>query len=238
MDDSDTLSEDAEQFDDRDHRTGGCSCCGAGDDRFEYYTRKVRLESEGELIEPDGDTGILEVDLPEDVQDSLEGFLQGASVQTLGDWVEEVRAGTGGGAIAVEDLCHEEEDTGHWGEIDGERYHFTCFFDAVVLAALTAERVEIVSESPEGTEVEATVDENGELTVDPPGTLVSFGVLTTAGSVPEGEPTREDVYASVCPVVKAFPSPGAYEEWSRTVPAATVAMPLFDATAIAAALVE
>lgn len=237
MNEPDTPSDDGVSFEGEDDRAG-CSCCGGSDDDFEYYTTKVRLESEGALIAADDETGILDVELPEEVQDALERFLDGARVATLGDWVREVRAGTGGGSIAVEDLCHEQADTGHWGEIDGERYHFTCFFDAVVLAAITDERVEIASESPDGTRVEATVTGDGELTVDPPGTLVSFGILTTEATVPDGDPTREDVYASVCPVVKAFPSPQAYESWRRTVPAATVAMPLVDATDIAAALVE
>lgn len=238
MDEPNPLSDDTELLDDGHDQADACSCCGGTDDDFEYYTTKVRLESEGELIEADDDTGILDVELPDDVQDALERFLHGASVRTLGDWVGEVRAGTGGGPIAIDDLCHERADTGHWGERDGERYHFTCFFDAVVLAALTDDQVEIVSESPDGTQIEATVTGDGELTVEPRGTLVSFGVVTTEASIPDGEPTREDVYASVCPVVKAFPSPQAYEVWSRTVPAATVAMPLVDATDIAAALVE
>jgi len=238
MADPDTPSDSTELFGKESNQTQGCSCCGDTDDRFEYHTAKVRLQSEGELIETNADTSALAVRLPDDVQGALERLLHGGSVQTLGDWVDEVRERTGGGSIAIEDLCHEQEETEHWGDIDGQRYYFTCFFDAVVLAALTDERVELESESPEGTTIEATATNGGDLRVDPPGTLVSFGVATTEALVPDDEPTREDVYSSMCPVVKAFPSPQSYERWSRTVPAATVAMPLEDATDIAAALAE
>lgn len=218
--------------------TDGCSCCDSLDAEFEYFATKLRLESEGKLIEPDGETGVLDAELPEELQSALGQFLDAGPVQTLGDWVAEVRERTGGGSIDIEDLCHDQADTRHWGELEGERYHFTCFFDAVVLAALTDERVEIRTESPEGTTIEATVTGDGDLEVDPPGTLVSFGVATTPDAIPDGEPTREDVYGAVCPVVNAFPSPQAYERWSEVVPAATVAMPLEDATAVATAIAK
>jgi len=218
--------------------TEGCSCCDGAESDFEYYATKVRLESDGELIDPDEGTGVLDVELPGELQAALGLFLDGSPVATLGDWVDEVRERTGGGAIAVEDLCHEQGDTAHWGELDGERYDFTCFFDAVVLAALADEHVEVRTESPGGTAIEVTVTGDGSLTVDHPETLASFGVVTAPAAVPDGEPTSEDVYAAVCPVVKAFPGPQAYERWARSVPAATVAMPLANATDLATALAE
>lgn len=242
MDERDTGSDDRESTERVRPTAGtsadGCSCCGDVDADFEYFATKVRLESHSQLIDPDEETSVLDVELPGELRAALGRFLDGATVRTLHDWIAEVRERTGGGSIAIEDLCHERRETDHWAALDGEQYHFTCFFDAVVLAALTDERVEIRTESPDGTEVEATVTGDGTLTVDPPGTLVSFGVVTTPGATPDGEPAHEDVYASVCPVVKAFPSPQAYDRWDPAVPATTVAMPLDRATAVAGALVK
>jgi hypothetical protein len=216
----------------------GCACCTGRDQAFEYHARTVRLETNGELIDPEGDTGVLDAPLSPDVRRALARFLDGSTVRTLRDWVGAVRDRTGGAAIDMEDLCHEQAETPHWGELDGDRYHFTCFFDAVVLAALAEAPVDVRTESPDGTVIEATVAGDGDLTVDPPGTLMSFGALTVPSVIPDGEPTREDVYAAICPVVKAFPSPGAYERWSTSVPAATIAIPLADATAVAAAIAD
>lgn len=241
MDDTDTGRETDELTGSEtdDSGTETCDCCGSGGGAdFEYYATKVRLESESSYVESDGESSVLEAGLPDEFREAMGGFLGGATVETLGDWVDEIRRGTGGGSIALEDLCHEDSPTGHWGDLDGERYHFTCFFDAVVLAALTDRRVDVRTESPGGTVIEATATGDGDLTVSPPETLVSFGVSTGPGAIPEGKPTHEDVYAAVCPVVKAFPSPQAYEQWAEAVPAATVAMPLEDATELATALTE
>lgn len=262
MEDTDPGSEAVESSADGSDRSEGptetCACCsgdeagfgddgggntgdveaGDGEDAFEYYAVKVRLESESSLIEADEGSSVLDAELPGELQDAARRFLGDVSVETLGDWAGEVRRRTGGGSIAVEDLCREREATGHWGDLDGERYHFRCFFDAVVLAALTDRRVELRTVSPGGTVIEATATGDGELSVSPAGTLASFGIATTAGATPDGDPTREDVYEAVCPVVQAFPTPQAYERWADTVPAATVAMPLADATELAAALAE
>lgn len=215
----------------------GCSCCSGSSTDFEYYATKVRLETESKLLDSDESSSVLDVELHDELQTALEQFLNGSTITTLNDWVAEIRNRTGGGGIAIDDLCHESDETDHWGEIDGERYHFTCFFDAVVLASFTDDRVAIRTESPSGTEIEATITEDGDLTVEPPETLVSFGVVTTPEALPDGEPTPEDVYACVCPVVKAFPSPQAYDRWAPSVPATTVAIPLDEGTAIADALV-
>jgi hypothetical protein len=216
---------------------GECSCCDGPEADFEYYATKVRLETEAKLIDPNEAGGVLDVELHGELQDALGQLLNGSPVTTLDDWVAEVRERTGGGPITIEDLCHESEETGHWGEVDSERYQFTCFFDAVVLATLTDDPVDIRTESPTGTEIEASITGTGDFAVDPPETLVSFGVVTTPEAIPDGEPTREDIYASVCPVVKAFPSPQAYDRWHPAVPATTVGIPLAEATSIADALV-
>jgi hypothetical protein len=222
----------------RSDAAAGCSCGDGAASDFDRHVARLRREYSPELIQDDGDAGVLETALPPGVQTALGRFLGVATVRTLGDWVREVKGRTGGGAIAVGDLCHERRETPHWGELDGERYHFTCFFDAVVLAALADAPVDVRTEAPDGTVIEATVTGDGDVAVEPSDALVSVGIRTDPSVVPDGEPTHEDVYTAVCPVVKAFPSPTAYESWRDGVRAATVGMPLADATALATALAE
>lgn len=183
-------------------------------------------------------SAVLDAELPDDVASTLGTFLGVASVDTLGEWVDEVRHQTGGGSIAVDDLCHAAEPTNHRGVVDGETYYFDCFYDAVVLSALTESSVEIHTESPDGTTVEATASGTDDLTVTPANAVFSFGVSESIDPPEARDPTHADVYAAVCPYVRAFPSKAAYENWAATVPAATVATPLAGATELAASLVE
>ncbi|MFB6270022.1 MAG: organomercurial lyase [Halobacterium sp.] len=176
--------------------------------------------------------------LPSDLRTALEQFLDADSVRTLGDWATEIRDLTGGGAIAVDDLCHTDRATAHYGEVDGERHYFACFYDAVVLAALTDSRVHVHTESPDGTVVEAVADEDGAVTASPPEAVFSLGVSERATPQDGGTVTHEDVYAAVCPYVRAFPDAAAYEDWAADAPAATVAVPFASAAAFSAALVE
>ena len=159
-------------------------------------------------------------------------------VETLGDWLAEVRRRVGGGAIAVEDLCHADEETGHWGELDGETYHFQCFYDAVVLSALAETPVDVRTESPDGTVIEARAAGTDDLTVAPESAVFSFGVAESVEPPADEGPSHADVYAAVCPYVRAFPDADAYARWAATVPAVTVAMPFAGATDVAEKLVE
>ena len=181
---------------------------------------------------------VLEADLPDDVGIRLGRLLGGDPVETLGDWVAEVRRRTGGGSIAVEELCHADADTPHWGGFDERTYHFRCFYDAVVLSALIDDPVDIRTESPEGAVIEAEAAGTDDLRVTPETAVFSFGVDEHVDPPTNERPSKEDVYSAVCPYVRAFPDPAAYEAWAESVPAATVALPLSGATDVAAALVE
>lgn len=181
---------------------------------------------------------ILDAALPADIARLLGRLLNDDPVTTLGAWVTQVRRHTGGGSIAVDDLCHTDVDSPHRGELDGETYGFRCFYDAVVLAALADKPVDIRTESPGGVAIEAIAAGTDHLRVTPPAAVFSFGVDEAVEPPEAGAPSNADVYAAVCPYVKAFPDPAAYEAWAETVEAATVAIPLTGATAIAGALVE
>lgn len=183
-------------------------------------------------------TPVLETQLPEDLQRPLGRLLGEAPVETLGEWIDAIRRHTGGGPISTEQLCHVSTQTPHWGELGGTRYHFRCFFDAVILSALVDEPVDLRTESPDGAVVLAEAAGTDELEVSPETAVFSFGVAE-AVTPPEADgPSAVDVYAAVCPYVRAFPHPDAYHRWADAVPAATVAMPLSEGTDVAAALVE
>lgn len=198
------------------------------------YERNRKHSSQSDRWLPD--SAVLETPLPSDVQTALGRLLGEESIETLAAWVAAVRRRTGSGSIAVDELCHADEQTPHWGEIDGKRYYFRCFYDAVLLSALAERPVAIRTESPDGTEIEARAVGTAELTVVPDAAAFSFGVDETVAPS-DGEPSTADVYAAVCPYVRAFPEPAAYERWAVSVPAATAAMSLAGATDLAAALV-
>jgi hypothetical protein len=178
----------------------------------------------------------LDQQLPDDLRTALGRFVGIQSVDTLAVWSEQIRQLTGGGSIDVEQLCHTDETTAHWGEVDGERYHFRCFYDAVILAALEDEPVDIHTVSPDGVVVEARAAGSETLSVTPDTAVFSLGIALDAHEPSGGDPTLQDGYAAICPYVKAFPDRDAYEAWATGVPAATVGMPLSGATAFARAL--
>lgn len=221
-----------------DESTDNRACCApvgetaAGEDATEDVDGGPTGDGEAERWRPD--EGVLETALPADLRAALGEFVGEESVDTLGEWVEAVRRHTGGDAIAVGDLCHAPVRTGHWGELDGKRYDFRCFYDAVVLAALADEPVDIHTESPDATVIEARAVGDEELLVMPATAVFSFGIA--ADPPGDGDPSVEDFYTAGCPYVKAFPDRDAYEQWAGTVPAHTVAMPLSGATELAAAI--
>jgi len=190
----------------------------------------------------DTDSGIDEIDvldaqLPDELRSALGRFVGTESIDTLGEWATEIRRLTGGGAIDVDQLCHTDTETEHWGTAGDERYYFQCFYDAVILAAVENRSVDIHTVSPGGTVVEARAVGNDELSVTPEEAVFSLGIGTDAHDQSGGNPTLQDGYAAICPYVKAFPDREAYEQWADRVPAATVVMPLAGATDVASALV-
>lgn len=210
-------------------RAEGCPCCSNTD---------ASTSDSGRSTDPwIADEAVLDADLPPELQSALGRFLDESPVPTLGEWAREVRRRTGGGSIDFEALCHTDGITEHRGRVGDREYHFACFYDAVILAAITEEPVEIRTQSPDGTTIEADADGDGTLTVRPEGAVFSFGIDDRAVTTGRDRPTLEDGYAAICPYVRAFPDREAYQRWAASVPAATVAMPLAGATDLAAALV-
>jgi alkylmercury lyase len=183
-----------------------------------------------------GDGNVLEAELPTDFQTTMSRFLGGANVATLGDWVEALRELIGG-SISAEELCHADDDTPHRARMEGETYHFQCFYDAIALSQLRDQSVDVRTESPGGEVVEARVT-GDVIHTKPADAVTSFGVRANAPAAVEEEPSIGEVYGAVCPYVKAFPDRAAYADWALDVDAATVALPLADGMPIAGALVE
>lgn len=207
-----------------------CACGGRSDRRATNAdATTARWPADGSAID---------AELPEDVRGALGRLVGENAVETLGDWIAEARRRTVGGTVTTEDLCHADEETGHRGELAGETYHFQCFYDAVILSALAESPVDIRTESPDGTVIEVRASGTADLTVTPEAAVFSFGVEESVEPPEDGEPSHADVYAAVCPYVRAFPDREAYDRWAKTVPAATVAVPLAGATEVAERLVE
>lgn len=174
--------------------------------------------------------------LPDALRTALGRFFGVESVDTLADWAEQIRRLIGSESVDSEHLCHAGEETAHWGAVDGERYYFRCFYDAVILAALENRPVDIRTLSPDGAVVEARAVGSEALSSAPATAIFSLGIALDARERSSDPPTLQDGYAVICPYVTAFPDRDAYEAWAADVPAATVATPLSDATAFARAL--
>lgn len=207
-----------------------CPCCNGGERQNKAYDVSSTPESR--------ETTRLDATLPPDLQSALQQFLGSGSVETLADWAAEVRRRTGGGSISIEELCMTSEQTDHWGSVAGDRYYFRCFYDAVILAALTDRPVDIRTESPSDSVIEAHAVGGADLTVTPEDAVFTFGIETPAEPPTDDGSTLEQGYTLICPYVKAFPCPEAYSQWAKRVPAATVALPLSGATELASALVR
>lgn len=219
-----------------------CPCCGDADESNAETERNAETEPSRES-EPTADRWLagqspLDAQLPPDIRSALGRFLGVESVDTLGAWARAVRHRVDGEAIGIDELCITDERTPHWGIIDGERYYFACFYDAVILAAIRDRPVDVRTESPEGTPIEARAVGSDELAVTPEEAVFSFGIDDRIEPSPEEGPTLEEGYAAICPYVRAFPGTNAYRRWAETVPAATVALPLSGTTELAAILVE
>ncbi|WP_436934948.1 organomercurial lyase [Halovenus marina] len=206
-----------------------CQCCG---DRAQNATD----ESTADRWTPGGP--VLDADLPESVQTAFGRFLGRESVETLSELADEINQHAEQDTISVDELCVSDGQTAHYGVVDGERYDFLCFYDAVILAALRDDPVEIHTESPEGASIEMRAVGTERLAVTPADAVFSFGIAADVDPPSDGKPNLERGYAAICPYVKAFPDRAAYERWAQSVPAATVALELADATDLAAALVN
>ena len=207
-----------------------CHCCGS-------VTEHTAMDN-SETEQWQGGDSVLTTELPADLSSALGRFLGTESVETLGGWVAAVRYHIDGASVTIDELCVTDGETDHWGIVDGEKYHFACFYDAVILAAVVESPVDIRTKSPDGTVIEARAVGTDKLTVNPGEAVFSFGIDKDISQPSEDGPSLEDGYAALCPYVNAFSNREAYERWADSVHAATISMPLEGATELAAVLVK
>lgn len=206
-----------------------CSCGGSDDERTRHGVTTADRWIDARPV--------TEGRLPTDAARLLGRFYGGDDVETVGDFVAATRAGAGG-AISVDQLCYVDGDASHVARTAGETYRFRCFFDGVALSFLVDEPVEIATETPAGTTVDIRTTPDDTVESTPEGAVVSFGVARDVEVPGDGGPVPADVYAAVCPYVRAFRTREAYEGWAAAVDAATFAMPLSAGLPIARGLTE
>lgn len=204
-----------------------CQCCGEAG----ASTTTDAQSTERKRLSPSE----FDQQLPVELRSTVSRFFGVDSISTLTEWAAAIRRQVGGGSISIDDLCGTDESP-HWGTVDGERHYFLCFYDAVILAALEDQPVDIRTESPDGTEIRAQATAK-EVTVTPAEAVFSFGIDDDV-EPPSGEnPPLEAGYAAICPYVKAFPTVAAYEQWDKELSAPTVPVRFADATEFATELV-
>ncbi|MDG5775322.1 organomercurial lyase [Haloarculaceae archaeon H-GB2-1] len=160
----------------------------------------------------------------------------GEPIGTFDDMVAAFRRVVEGDGIAIDDLCHVEEETLHYAQTDDETYYFRCFYDGIALAYLVDESVEIRTETPTKESIAIQASPEGAIDVTPSDAVMSFGVATETDVRGDDTPAAEDVYGAVCPYVKAFDTREEYASWAEDVAARTVGIPLESGVPIAAAL--
>lgn len=207
-----------------------CDCCGSTAEKSTDRTTSVDRWID--------ERRVMNAPLLPDLTRRMNRLLGEDSLETFDDFVTAVREATDGGPLAVDDLCHTPRETPHRAILDGETYHFQCFYDAVVLSHLVAEPVEIHTESPENELIKMRVSPDGDVDATPSDAVMSFGIAADVKPPTDGCLHSEKVFAAVCPYVKAFATRDAYEHWAESVDAATAGMPLEAGIPIAVAFAE
>jgi len=179
-------------------------------------------------IDPD------DIDLPSDFGERLRTvFGYETRPSTYGEWVQRVVASfetERERSLTTEDLC-DTDDSPHSATRNGERTHYLCAQDPLLVGLLAEEPVTVRSAPPnreEPVRIRFTGDETaaapgGQATVsidvEPGGALLSFGVAPDATAPAELAP--EAMYGIVCPYGHAFPDDEAYDAWAAETDAVT-----------------
>lgn len=175
--------------------------------------------------------------LPSALRSTLEEFLGYDGITTVEDWANAIKTTFGNPALTLDDLCFVDATSPHQAVMDGTVHDFACFYDAMILSALTDRQVQIRTASPFGETIRARCDDQ-TVGVDPPTAICSFGIERDAVPAEPGNPTLEDGYTAMCPYVRAFPTDRAYRFWAVGVPATSIALSVSDGLAFAERLVR
>lgn len=159
---------------------------------------------------------------------------------TLGEWVESTRTVLDSADVPtkVEAMCTTDHDR-HEATIDGERWHFHCVLDTLLLPFVVDGDgpIEVRSRSPlSGVRIDVTVSRE-DVVVTPETAVMSFGFAGELDRSSE-EPIDASVgYEAFCPYVNAFEDREAYERWADvTDEAVTIGLTFGEGHALARAL--
>lgn len=181
-------------------------------------------------IEPSDDDA--KTPVPEAIGDALAALTGGETRPTrLGGFLELAGADVfSPDAASVDDLLVTDDDSRHEVGLDDRAVNTYCFLDALVLALLEDDPVDITTRPPGS-------DETIELTASREGIqgghdemVVSFGFSDELPRDPDAyaDKTTEEIRATThalgCPMINLFPDREAYDAWIQEADA--VAMPL------------
>lgn len=136
------------------------------------------------------------------------------------------------------------DDSRHEVRLPGRTVNTYCILDALVLAFLEGEPVEIETRPPGSDRTIALTASPEGLTGVPEAAVVSFGFSTDLPTDPSahvGEApaeVQETIHRLGCPQINLFPDREAYEAWAREADAVTMSLSPGEALALARDTVE
>lgn len=125
-------------------------------------------------------------------------------------------------SIGLDDM-YQAEPTRHAVHIGDTVEYVPCVMDAMIVAlSLETRPIEIHSQPPDGGETVRFLVTDGDITVTPESTVVSFGIAyEEAVGADVGEINEllneESTIPTTCSLITAFPNSKAYERWATTV---------------------
>lgn len=182
-----------------------------------------------------------ETRIPTDVGEALAAtYRLDEPPATYGAWINEVAETFRNqmGELSGDLLCC-TDDTRHRAELaNGETEEFACVLDALIYPFVAPSPGEVTSKSP-ADEAEVTVDISlDDVSVEPSDAVVSIGAPTDAPAEGDDGDVAEESYYAVCPLINAFPSRDAYDEWAADQSAATTAVSIETGIGLAIAVAE
>jgi len=218
-----------------DPRTDGAATSGEDTDE----TRDGGAAADATTVDPT-DVDPDEIELPDAFGEQV-AHVYGFDEQptTYGEWAVAIVSAFDEGhdrPLSTDDLCDTDESP-HAATVGGETTNYVCAQDPLVVGLLADEPVIVESEPPNAeTTIRIEFAEDGTMTADPEGALLSFGV---AGDVDAPEPvTPQAMYVRTCPYGHAFPDDATYEAWATETDGVTDVLSVPAGIAVMESLIE
>ena len=160
--------------------------------------------------------------------------------ETLGDWIDVTaeRLEEADISFGVEELCLSDASP-HRARIGSETRYFACVLDTLLLPFLFEElrELDIHTESPVSDSIIEVRVSNTDITGEPAGAVISFGIAADTAPPEERDGVLAYGTTQFCPYINAFADESEYERWTDDTPeAVTMSLPLEDGFALAASL--